>query len=423
MRFRFFSLLPPIANSLPRRPSHVAASTLASSSSAGRAAEYAARTTENVESAASTSYTPYPVPSASSAGPPSLAAINAAAAASAPAPSPSPASLPGPSLSSSFAPPAPKARKPRTSSSASKPPRRTADGVLKGRGTSEVYVPPPVQPRTGDSSRPQRKRKLPTHLTFEQSSDPVDEEYEEENELATKKAKGKGKGKAKALPPPPPIDPEEIDELASDYEEELERRSSMSIDRGSATPAASVQEEEEDGRFPIGTAVMAKVRCSFPSLLFPPSKSRLPCVLSSFAPFLSPSSLLPVVPSELTSFYHSSRTTPSSPPSSSTPVPPLQPRKASASKALTSSNPSQPAPTTVGSQQKRSTSALSRRKNGRRSLRIITRRSRRRVGSFGGMRWLRRCCCRKIRKRAFLSSPSFIHSLSRTDPSSFPTTA
>ncbi|GAA6039946.1 hypothetical protein JCM8097_002634 [Rhodosporidiobolus ruineniae] len=156
-----------------------------------------------------------------------------------------------------FAPPPaagaiPKPKKSRGSSAGS---RRTSLGVVKAKGASEVYHPP----EAGDSNRPQRKRKLPKTLTFEQSSDPFDDEPP-----AKKGKAGKGKGKA---PPPPPPEDEEIDELASDYEEQYGSARSVSVEQ------KQVQEEEEgDDRFKVGEAVMARFPNygPFPSLVLDP---------------------------------------------------------------------------------------------------------------------------------------------------------
>ncbi|GAA6018316.1 hypothetical protein JCM10207_000802 [Rhodosporidiobolus poonsookiae] len=142
--------------------------------------------------------------------------------------------------------PAPKKRKPRSSAPAA--PKRTATGVLKGKGVSEVYVPPPPVARAeGELARPQRKRKLPRALTFEQSSDPVYEEEEVDEGYGTVRGRGAGKGKGRAsVPPQQQQDEEEIDELASDYEEEV------------ASRASSIKPEEVARTFAIGAAVMAK---------------------------------------------------------------------------------------------------------------------------------------------------------------------
>ncbi|GAA5860870.1 hypothetical protein JCM8547_003874 [Rhodosporidiobolus lusitaniae] len=162
-----------------------------------------------------------------------------------------------PSSSTASAPP--KAKKPRLSSTTAssssappKPPRRTLDGRLKQKGASEVYVPPAP---TGESSRPQRKRKLPGRLTFEQSSDPLDEEDGGAYLPAKASKAAKGKVRASVASAVAVGDEEEIDELASDYEEEKE-----------PTPVAA-REEEEEGRFPVGSTVLSK----FPNYHFFPS--------------------------------------------------------------------------------------------------------------------------------------------------------
>ncbi|GAA5844907.1 hypothetical protein JCM11251_004666 [Rhodosporidiobolus azoricus] len=168
-----------------------------------------------------------------------------------------------PSPSTAFAPPPaagqiPKPKKSRASAGGA---RRTSEGVVKGKGLSEVYHPPPA--KTGESSRPQRKRKLPKSLTFEVSSDVE----EEEARPAAKRAKGAGKGKGRASLPAPGED-EEIDELASDYEDQVaarEARRSLSV---SVKEEQEEEPEEEDAtRFKVGTAVMAK----FPNYNFFPS--------------------------------------------------------------------------------------------------------------------------------------------------------
>ncbi|BGP19722.1 hypothetical protein JCM10213v2_007839 [Rhodosporidiobolus nylandii] len=161
------------------------------------------------------------------------------------------------STSPGFAPPPanglPKPKKKRSSTSSSssaapKPPKRTSLGVLKAKGASEVYVPPEVGEST--SGRPQRKRKLPKNLTFEQSSDTFEEE--EEPARAAKKQKGKGK----AVAPPPAGEEEEIDELASDYEEQLAARSASAT--STPGPAAAAEEVEEEGRFKVGEPAMVR---------------------------------------------------------------------------------------------------------------------------------------------------------------------
>ncbi|GAA5920279.1 hypothetical protein JCM6882_006534 [Rhodosporidiobolus microsporus] len=181
------------------------------------------------------------------------------------------------SPSTSFAPPPaagqiPKPKKSRSSTGGAAS-RRTSLGVVKGKGISEVYHPPPA--REGESARPQRKRKLPKNLTFEASSEVDDDDEGGEEDLRASKrgrgpagagqAKGKGRASAASSLPAPGEDDEEIDELASDYEEQVAARNGRSVSLAEAVEEESAVGDET--RLPVGSAVMAK----FPNYNFFPS--------------------------------------------------------------------------------------------------------------------------------------------------------
>ncbi|GAA6001625.1 uncharacterized protein JCM10292_004965 [Rhodotorula paludigena] len=173
-----------------------------------------------------------------------------------------------------------KARKSR----APKAPRRTSDGILKGRGVSEVYVPPAREERISSGAagegegaegpRPSRKRKAPLRLTFEQSSDPLEgdgdgEDVEWGGSRGGRRKSAAGGGKRKRFGGFDDEDDEdgsgggagdedELDELASDYEEQVARRQK-------AQKAREVERERSEelnrDRFAVGSAVM----CKFPN--------------------------------------------------------------------------------------------------------------------------------------------------------------
>ncbi|GAA5906112.1 hypothetical protein JCM5296_001050 [Sporobolomyces johnsonii] len=142
-------------------------------------------------------------------------------------------------FSAPSAPPKPKKARHSLDPSSSKAKSTTTKRKsLLAKPQSEVYIPPP---RSASSSRPQRERKLPAKLAWEQSSDLLEDEGEYgRNGSAGAKRTGSLAGSTAE-------EEEEIDELASDTEMDA-----------LATGANGAAAATGPKRFRTGAAVMAK---------------------------------------------------------------------------------------------------------------------------------------------------------------------
>ncbi|BGP43156.1 hypothetical protein JCM10449v2_007180 [Rhodotorula kratochvilovae] len=252
-----------------------------------------------------------PVASTSSASPLDPTPAPPPPAPTAPLATPAPsAPLPAGAPSMGFAPPPapgtafekpPKARKPRASSS--KPaaaPRRTSDGILKGKGVGEVYVPPaPAARGEGAAERPARKRKVPLKLMFEQGEEGEEDWDEEDGEYGAKPAAGakgrRGKRRSSVAPAgdgarakkgrfsgfdddeeeaggADGAEDEEVDELASDYEEQMEKKAKAARERQLSRERS---EELNKNRFAVGSCVMVKFPnySWFPAIILDPKSA------------------------------------------------------------------------------------------------------------------------------------------------------